>query len=1649
MGGQEEFLREPEAQLSDGIDFDNIDFESRGQIDSQGIDFEADKSEGIDFESSGPITFGTDREPGIWPAPELKEKSWVGRAWEGVLKTIKDDEAEKVKSANAVAMAESLGISPSEAYDNLDELSKMVGLKGQPTWQQLVEGVAMGGVVAGLIVNPVATIIGVGTFMGLAEIENALISLQPDEEYEFGAMKGLQELVPEDIGQKAKDLVWAVDMAWKVVVAGGIGKTVTPKIHSGLQSLYTKFVRDVSAKYNLPKDVYISPEKIREFHGRGKEDVISKAESDMLKGLGLTREQYVDALKQGIDVRISAEKIITAVDKPWWSALKRMIGARPYKMEFVKRGEPTIKRHTELLSPPLKSIPKRPVKPSDATPEYEFVSKKGHVYEKVGDTWFGSKGREITNKFVIRAAEEGKVLFGEEGVVDVQIDKVLEGVDRSKIEPSIYRQGRPEGKWWTPDKEYAETFGKKGKKVQEEKLPSNTKLIDEVEFNKLKNEGESVDAALDRLGYDGFTRLEETMEGRQYSSYYLKDRSKIEPSVGEPEIKTIGKHHLKADMIPGRHILLKDKKGNTYESDERIHGLMLEEFKLSPEDMVDRGWIEEDGSVKWLDVPDMKMDLIEPAVPEPTIPPEESQFRQPSEVTKRTLDLLPKYEKIDTPDQLLTRITNEINSELDGKLNAGPTRKLLSDLNNQFKIWAVGEEPPAGIFDEMSFEELKNMSDYLGRLDEWAKQTESVTKGEFGIHEDADGIYVLPKGRKLDTEAVYSEEFFAFAQKVSEGRYELTEINVGKHLRRSGMGTKLFQETARVVEEKGGKLFLEETTEGQTAKGTLLIGDLYKKGIVDRKTRRISSEKPREPDVTLGMGVPIQDLYDKLTTSKKPKKIKLPEKSPVPFTEVKEEARELVRDRRARLDLLNYNVNKFVNKLEYEYSEKQLEAAYFAIEKTKVPKALNRPDLEKVLSKDKKILDDIAKQAKVFHDKQWKEIKKVWPDLTTKQIEDYITHLYDIPKHKRAEAANWFSTFAKSLEPRLIPTMEMAIEKGFMPKTLNVVEIIKINSGVINRAIANTEYIKALLAMEKGGISLIQRSSEAPLNWIEVDYPALTRRIPLPKKAAKKKGEFVKESKVRVHPDLVRPLKVIFEARFDHPVVSAYEAINGVMKKAKLSVSLFHHGALFEVGVAAMGPLKTIDIYFNPVRIYKAMVRGEFNVFAKEPIARDSIEHGMQYGATADIPINRIQGYLNDLAKISKDTLMVNRITSFMKDANSVWDKALWNYLHDTIKLYAYESYVGRLDPKLNAEMTKKAKREITQFVNDTAGGQNWDTLMMTPKEVQMLTWGLLSADWTVSTTRQALALTGIGNVYKETKGLRRAMGWKFWARAGVYFGIGMNLLNVMNRKKDMEENPQYYEDKDYTFMDKTMFGNTMGKKTYLFSGRYEDGTERYVRWGKQFRDFFELVINPLKKVGGKISPVPQLVSEIATGHTLSGFKNDDIYGTEGLEKAKGIIKTIAKSGLPISIIRYLREDMEFKALDIMMQSSKGMSRYSSMEYFKKAIMEGDEEALRDTYVDTLKNNLPAYTLFVSALSWAEAEATASLSETIRDIEDARIGLYTAESVNERKRYGKILGRLNKEKADKSMGLKLFRGAVERARVYKNMELGEGSSRLP
>jgi len=1373
----------------------------------------------------------------------------------------------------------------------------------------------------------------------------------------------------ENIGYVAKPFEWSGQ------AAGWVGKQLNEGLKSlGFADTYTEALFATYGEFTV---VLLAP------------GLIKRLAKTPVKQRGLKVQDLLDEVKANPNMTEGEILRRAGAGSEMWEA----------KRAELRKTEPVRPRPTIKTEPPKGSVPKAEpakVRPVDKIPDYEFTSKKGNHYTKVGDSWYNSEGKLIINKFVIKAAEKGRNRFidikeavkpivkepepieikveGEEKVPGLKkeartdvVDLRTELADKYDLDP---HNQLVLGTEYRPDDTTAIVLQNLLVPKAKRRAGVGTSIIKDIQDYAKQTGQDIITTPLEGYTRKFFKGLGfEKVESGNYV-WKPKARKKIEPSEkldlyrdmmettpltkAEAKAKGLSTIEEKQPKKPTKK-LTKNSVTKFYESQDLSHEDALELANFDLDSGLPEMYERETGNKVTIDnygemlefwrgyTKKQAIESIEADIAAETR--ESSILQSPlreldSEVTKKNLQTLPDYKHIDTPEALVQRLTAEVNEGMDDlKVDTSSAKQLIDQLSTALEEWAAGEGLPGGIFEYMSMAELGQASEVFRQLNEFAGKV--------------DRIKIEP-----------SVELYSFGGAVAEG---------------------------------------------------------------------------------------VRQLFNKLTFRKM-------QPQPVPSKPfVKGLARESVRERRSLLDLATYDTNKFLNSLERKTSPVQREALTFMLEKTGVPDVpgvFSRPDIAKVLKKDEKYLKPIAAEIKEYLDLSWQEIKRHLPDLTVRQIENYITHLWDIPKHKRAEAAAWFSTHARFLEPRFIDTYMEGIERGYKPKTLDVAEIIKVRDSVVNRAISNAQYVKSILRLKANGIHLIQRSTESPLDYVEVDYPMLTRMIPLPKGKAKRRGEFVKESRVRVHPDLVRPLKVIFEERFDHPIISAYEAINGVMKKSILSLSLFHHGALGETGLVLIGPVGTAKIYFDPTKIYKSLVRSEFEIFNKIEVARDSIVHGTQYGATADYPVANIQRWLNDLAEKTKDLSIGNRITKFAKDFNSTWDKALWDYLHDTLKLYAYEALVAKMNPKLGPNGTTMAKREIAQFVNDTFGGQQWENLMITPKEVQMMTWSLLSADWTFSTTRQALSVTGIGKVHRETAGLRKKLGWTFWGRAGLYFGIGMNTLNVLFREWDMKDNPQYYEEdeeggKEWSWFDKTMFGNTPGKKTNLFVGRYEDGSERYLRWGKQLWDFFELMINPLKKVGGKASPLPQLVSAILTGHTLSGFKNDDIYKKKGLEKALGMLKTVAKAFIPLSIRKVMQDNVEWKASDLVMRSTKGMTRYAVIDYFKQAIVDGDKRMFEETYRAALRNNLPAFTLFNSALGWISAEESAELKKTTEGIEDVKAKMSVSESPREKMRYGKILSRLEREKADIEQGTKLLKSALKKADDYNMIEGRPSFPRLP
>ena len=419
---------------------------------------------------------------------------------------------------------------------------------------------------------------------------------------------------------------------------------------------------------------------------------------------------------------------------------------------------------------------------------------------------------------------------------------------------------------------------------------------------------------------------------------------------------------------------------------------------------------------------------------------------------------------------------------------------------------------------------------------------------------------------------------------------------------------------------------------------------------------------------------------------------------------------------------------------------------------------------------------------------------------------------------------------------------------------------------------------------------------------------------------------------------------------------------------------------------------------------------------------------------------------------------------------NKGMDKLLWNYLHDGLKIACFKWIAERVDKMvekrgLTAEQRERLLDEAGQYVNDTFGGQYWELLNLSPAALKWMRRALLSPDWFVSTQRHFFANFGYGSIYdtrsfgeyvKESLRLRRAASQQLPTEPSkavndngdiyrilrstlarlcyvvgvcVFYNSLMNGLNAIMKAWDEEKekekadeirktNPDYKSPYELAYpdgmkwYDYTMFGNSLGQQTHLFLGRYADGTEMYVRWGKQFREFPEMFIGRkgldfpapmIQRMMGKANPVIGLVRDNLGALGIWGFENqndiEEIQAKYG--KAIGLLAMNARHFLPFSLPT--QADKEFKMMDLFMPSSKGFTRYKAVDYFKDFIKSGDMEGVARTYKSATMNGIDAEKCLQAAITTLQAEQRDEMRDGIKDVGSACTAYDQAKTLTEKK----------------------------------------------
>ncbi len=282
--------------------------------------------------------------------PEIREpypKTLTDRIKEVISKPfVRTKKEEIARSQNIYAISKELDLPLATVRKNYNQLTKE--MRDYPTSPELLGGMLILPITAGLMVHPVTTIIGISGFMGLSEIESAVISKIKGEPYKLLQQKGLKDLLPEEVNQYTRDTVEILDFIGKGLILGGIYKKA-PRVAE-------KFTKNIITEYKMPKRVYISPEKVSSIFKTGKK--ISPQEVELIKGLGLSGNQYVTVTRKGVAIEIPAEKIVTIADKPYFSKIKHLFKLKPYKeVRTFRVGKPVEVIPEERLLPAPTKIP--------------------------------------------------------------------------------------------------------------------------------------------------------------------------------------------------------------------------------------------------------------------------------------------------------------------------------------------------------------------------------------------------------------------------------------------------------------------------------------------------------------------------------------------------------------------------------------------------------------------------------------------------------------------------------------------------------------------------------------------------------------------------------------------------------------------------------------------------------------------------------------------------------------------------------------------------------------------------------------------------------------------------------------------------------------------------------------------------------------------------------------------------------------------------------------------------------------------------------------------------------------------------------------------------------------------------------------------
>ena len=754
---------------------------------------------------------------------------------------------------------------------------------------------------------------------------------------------------------------------------------------------------------------------------------------------------------------------------------------------------------------------------------------------------------------------------------------------------------------------------------------------------------------------------------------------------------------------------------------------------------------------------------------------------------------------------------------------------------------------------------------------------------------------------------------------------------------------------------------------------------------------------------------------------------------------------------------------------------------------------------------------------------------------------DYVNHIWDKEKSDKQAYAMYVENRQRTKSPnekkRTISTLMEGISVGLVPKTTDITKMMAYYSR------SNIEaWVNKTMLQELSGLNVIERnekgevistdpllSSSAPFNLEQYKYFEIPGVGPVwvynvsPKQVKVKNPITDNEKVIYSEASAGDRFGVVFDTYQSSPFWKTFDTLASSAKKLELGFSGFHAGALTEVymvqNMVEFGPKKAMANFMKYIFADTAK-NHELPCFANPEDFQEAASHLVKFGATNDYAaadvqnmfdnmrdaMMKVQEKLKDGNKISgtvaKASMPLKVATQMLSLINKGMDVALWDYLHDGLKLATYRMRADKTKERAKKkgwteEELSRALDEDGQFVNDMFGGQHWDVLGASHRTLRYAGRVLLSPDWNASTTRHFLALTGYGSIWNEATFENFKQYYKRLKHkeltpedegrrsrqisALLCYGIGFmvfyegiaNGINAAFRALDEEKerkkaeeirktNPSYksmyelaYGDEGMKWYDYLMRGNSLGQQSKIFLGRYEDGTEMYVRHGKQFREVPEYLFN---HKGELEFPGPMVQRMIGKANPMVRMTLDDINYLSDFQASHADQEIQRKYGKTIGLLYkdalywapFLipsQENKEFKAVDFFFPSSKGFSPWKAQSYFKDFILSGDMEGVVMTYQSCQRNGIDPEAQIKAAIGSVKALESAEMSDGVTSLQETSKRFDAAKSITEKKKMRqkmkKFLSQSDYKAFTQKEALDMVQGYLNGDEDLKEMEKAE------